>query len=185
MIQQQVARSYARAFYDRIAAHVPEALQHLEYVWSYCVQYPEFVGLLNHPFIEYQKKLALITSLFEDPLHGEIQGLLALLIKRRSMSILPEIIRELRLIDLAQSSIEEVHIDSPFELTEQEKQAMVGTIQSGIHRQIAPVYHIDKTLIAGICIRIGSRVIDTSLRGQLADMRQTIMKNLESTLTTQ
>lgn len=175
MMQQQAARCYAQAFYGRVAAQITEVLQQLDFVWICCSQSPELVEALNHPFIDYQRKMGLIASLFENSLHGEVNGLLALLIKKRSMRILPDVIRELRLINLAQASIEEVRIESPFELTDQERESVSQAIQNAIHSKIAPVYHIDKTLIAGICVRIGSRVIDTSLKGQLADLRQTII----------
>jgi F-type H+-transporting ATPase subunit delta len=185
MMSQQVARCYAQAFYERVASRSTEVLQQLDFVWSVCSQYPELIKAFNHPFIDYQRKMEMVASLFESSLQGQINGLLALLIKKRSVEILPDIIREFRLIHLAQSLIEEVHIDSPYELTEQEKESVVRAVQSGIQKQIAPMYHIDTTLIAGICIRIGSRVIDTSLKGQLADMRQIIMKHLEVVQTKQ
>ena len=67
------------------------------------------------------------------------------------------------------------HIETAVTLTDTEKRELAKTITDVIGRPLKPEYHVHPSLIGGIRIRIGELVLDTSLKTQLDDLRQSLL----------
>ncbi|BAY31268.1 ATP synthase F1 subuint delta [Nostoc carneum NIES-2107] len=125
-------------------------------------------NLIDNPFIQPEKKKAVITQILGDGANQYLRRFLQLLVDKRRIFFLEQILQQyLALLrQLNQTVLAEVTSAVP--LTEAQQQAVkdkVLTITNA--RQVELETKIDRDLIGGLIIKVGSQVIDASLRGQL------------------
>ncbi len=170
LISGQVVEPYAEALMsvaqsndlvDRIGEDAAALLNLLK-------ESPELEQFLGNPIVKAEDKKAVLQSISGDQLHPFTLNFLKLLVDRRRILFLEGICKQyrVRLRQLKQAVLAEV--TSAVELSEQQQQsvrekviAMTGANQVDIETKI------DRDLIGGVIIKVGSQVIDASLRGQL------------------
>ena len=67
-----------------------------------------------------------------------------------------------------QASVEIAYVTSSSDMSEDQQEALVSKLKTmtGV-KQVKLEVKVDKTLIGGFTVQIGSRIIDTSIQGQL------------------
>lgn len=132
---------------------------------------PELGRFLANPVIKTEAKKELLQQVLADQIHPLLLNTLKLLTDRRRIMFLGafcqrflELQRKLQNIALAQ-------VTTAVALTEAQQQSIRERVQdftqaSGVELQVTE----DPTLIGGVIIKIGSQVIDLSLRGQLRQL---------------
>jgi len=67
-----------------------------------------------------------------------------------------------------QASVEVAHVISSSEMSESQQEALVSKLKAmtGV-KQVKLDIKVDKALIGGFTVQIGSQVVDTSIQGQL------------------
>merc|ERR1711871_294597 len=86
---------------------------------------------------------------------------LFLLVERGRIEILESIAQKFLELSFKQESIEIAKITSSIQLSAQQQKDIAGA------KQIKLALKVDPSLIGGFTIEIGSKMIDTSIRGQL------------------
>ncbi|GAA4408834.1 F0F1 ATP synthase subunit delta [Quisquiliibacterium transsilvanicum] len=92
------------------------------------------------------------------------------LAENERMTVLPEIAEQFEALRNAHEGVLDAHVSSAFPLSEAQLAEVTGTLQSRYGRQVKVGVSIDPDLIGGVSIRIGDEVIDTSVRGKLAQL---------------
>ena len=68
------------------------------------------------------------------------------------------------------------YVDTAVELTKEQKQAVrEKLLQTTSYQSFDVYYHVDPTLIGGMVIRVGDRVVDSSIRTKLEDMKKQLL----------
>jgi len=123
---------------------------------------------LANPLIEGAKKKAVLTQVIGDQLHPYIKSFVMLLVDRRRISFLESVCRQYRSLLRALNQTVLAEVSSVRELTAEQQQiirekviAMTGA------RQVELAAKLDADLIGGVVIKVGSQIVDASLRGQL------------------
>jgi F-type H+-transporting ATPase subunit delta len=123
---------------------------------------------LSSPVVKEEQKKAVLQQLAGEQLHPYTLNFLLLLIDRRRIPFLEGIGKHyLTLLRRLQQTVL-AEVTSAVELTEAERQAVsekVKAITSA--NQVELDTKLDPSLIGGVIIKVGSQVIDASLRGQL------------------
>lgn len=129
---------------------------------------PELGQFLANPVIKAEAKKNLLQQVFADQIHPLLLNALKLLTDRRRIMFLGAVCR--RFLDLQRKlqNIVLAEVTTAIPLTEAQQQSirervMDFTQASGVELQTAQ----DPELLGGVVIKIGSQVIDLSLRGQL------------------
>ncbi|BAY98099.1 ATP synthase F1 subuint delta [Tolypothrix tenuis PCC 7101] len=125
-------------------------------------------NLIDNPFIQPEKKKAVITQILGDGANQYLRRFLQLLVDKRRIFFLEQILQQyLALLrQLNQTVLAEVTSAVP--LTEAQQQAVKDKVLSITNaRQVELEIKTDRDLIGGLIIKVGSQVIDASLRGQL------------------
>jgi F-type H+-transporting ATPase subunit delta len=129
---------------------------------------PELCQFLANPVIKAEAKKNLLQQVFADQIHPLLLNALKLLTDRRRIMFLGTVCR--RFLDLQRKlqNIVLAEVTTAIPLTEAQQQSirervMDFTRASGVELQTAQ----DPELLGGVVIKIGSQVIDLSLRGQL------------------
>lgn len=138
---------------------------------------PEFGKLINNPRISMDNKLEVLESVFKGRISSELLGFLNMIVVKGRFSQIDEIIlyftdevKKLKGIGVA-------YVTTPVELTDaQQKAVEQKLLETTDFKKMEMHYSIDNSLIGGMQIRIGDRVIDSSVHTKIIKMQQELMK---------
>lgn len=125
-------------------------------------------NFLDNPFIQAENKKAVINQILGENPNTYLRNFLLLLIDRRRISFLESICRQYLVLlrQLNQTVLAE--ITSAIPLSEGQQQAITQKVLAMTNaRSVELETKIDRDIIGGVIIKVGSQVIDASLRGQL------------------
>jgi F-type H+-transporting ATPase subunit delta len=128
----------------------------------------EFSDFLINPVFKVDQKKAVLQQLLGEQVHPYMLNFLKLLVDQRRISVLPAICEQYQelLRKLKQAVLAEV--TSAVELSDEQKQAVrEKVIAITGAREVDLETQVDRDLIGGVIIKVGSQVVDASLRGQL------------------
>ncbi|MFS8854254.1 MULTISPECIES: ATP synthase F1 subunit delta [unclassified Synechococcus] len=129
---------------------------------------PELGQFLASPLIKAEAKKNLLQQVFADQIHPLLLNALKLLCDRRRIMFLEAVCRRFLELQRKLQDIVLAEVTTAVPLTEAQQQSIRERVRDftqarGVELQIAQ----DPTLLGGVIIKIGSQVIDLSLRGQL------------------
>ena len=129
---------------------------------------PDLDQFLASPVIDLDAKKAVLQQILGDQVHPHMRNFLLLIVDHRRVSFLGGILKQYQALlrELNQTALAEVV--SAVELNEGQQQTVRDRViaLTGA-RQVALETTIDPELIGGVIIKVGSQIIDASLRGQL------------------
>ena len=169
-VNEQVVEPYARALMsvaqgNNLTEQSGEDVRSLLNVLQTSEQFRDF---LANPFINAEDKKAVIGRVMGDSVNPSIRNFLMLLVDRRRIILLEGICQQyLTLLrQLNQTVLAEV--TSAVELNESQQQSVRDKVISMTNaRSVEIETKIDRDLIGGVIIKVGSQVVDASIRGQL------------------
>ena len=174
-----IAKTYGEALFEtalekeKIDEMYEEALG-IEQVFS---ENPKLVKLFNHPNIIKEEKLQVVESVFADRLSPEMAGFLRIVIEKGRLSELDGIfayfiakVKEHKKIGIA-------YVSSAAALSDgQKKQIEKRLLSTTTYEAFEIHFSVDESLIGGLVIRIGDRVVDSSIKSRLYEMKKELMK---------
>jgi F-type H+-transporting ATPase subunit delta len=128
----------------------------------------ELQQFLANPLIQPDSKKAVVRQLFGDQVHSYMANFLMLLVDRKRIQFVDGICKQYQslLRELRQSVLAEVV--SAYDLSDAQKDAVrQKVIELTGASQVELTTSIDREVLGGVVIKVGSQVIDASLRGQL------------------
>lgn len=137
----------------------------------------DLIKLLNHPKISRDEKVAMVENIFKGNVSDTIVGFLVIIVEKGRYSDLEAIfeyflaqVKEYRNIGVA-------YITSAVPLTEEQKKMTLDRLLKVTkYVQFDMHYTVDESLIGGMVIRIGDRVVDSSVRTKLNTMASKLRK---------
>jgi F-type H+-transporting ATPase subunit delta len=128
----------------------------------------ELQQFLGNPVIKSEDKKAVLQQVVGEQVHPYLMNFLKLLVDRGRIIFLEGICKQYRALlrELNQTVLAEV--SSAVELTDEQKQTVREKVMAMTNaQQVELDTQIDPELIGGVIIKVGSQVVDASLRGQL------------------
>ncbi|MDO5409914.1 MAG: ATP synthase F1 subunit delta [Lachnospiraceae bacterium] len=134
---------------------------------------PELLKFLGHPDIELSEKISVVENVFHGRTADEVVGLLRIVVTKGRSSELMNILdyfiaktKEFKKIGIAS-------VVSAAELSDMQKSKIVEKLLSSTsYKEFEMSYGVDPSLIGGIVIRIGDRVVDGSVRNKIATLKK-------------
>lgn len=137
----------------------------------------ELMSLLNHPKISKEEKKALIEKIFKGKLSDRVVGFLVIIVDKGRYNEIDSIfeyfinkVKEHKNIGIA--SVTSAIILSDDRKKQIEKKLLALTN----YEKIEITFYEDKSLIGGMVIRIGDRVVDSSVKTKLATFAKELSK---------
>jgi F-type H+-transporting ATPase subunit delta len=123
---------------------------------------------LGNPLITRTAKKTVVKDILGEQISGSTLKFLLLLVDRSRIEILESIAQKFLELSYKQESIEIAKITSSIQLSAQQQKEIAEKLKviTGA-KQIKLALKVDPQLIGGFTIEIGSKMIDTSIRGQL------------------
>jgi F-type H+-transporting ATPase subunit delta len=130
-----------------------------------------------------------VSEYFRDPNVGEDQrlgtigigfagigpqtlNLLRILAVKQRLYLLPPILREFEELERTARGMAEAHIVVARPVDEQEEKGIADQLTQSIGKTVEVRIEVDPAILGGIVVRIGDRLIDASVAGNLQRLRQ-------------
>jgi F-type H+-transporting ATPase subunit delta len=136
----------------------------------------ELRSLFQNPTFPATQKVAILDKLnVEMGLQKELRNLIAVLINNNRIAHVAEVAAEWRRILQEQQGIRPAEIITARELSKEERDALVAEVAKLAGSKIDASFKLDKGILGGTVVRIGSTVYDGSVRGRLERLRESLM----------
>ena len=138
---------------------------------------PDFGKLMNHPKVLKEDKLEVLEAVFKGRVSEELVGFLHLIVSKDRYgeidSILDYFIDEVKQV----KGIGVAYVATALDLSEAKKKEVEQKLLSTTSfTRMEMHYQVDESLIGGMVIRIGDRVVDSSIKSKLDALQKKLMK---------
>jgi F-type H+-transporting ATPase subunit delta len=138
---------------------------------------PELSVLMNHPKVSKEEKLRVVEEVFHGRVDDEITGLFRLLLQKDRYGSVDGVLEDFVSKVKEAKGIGVAQVSSAVELTAPQKQALrQKLLDTTSYREMEVNYAVDETLIGGLVIRIGDRVVDSSIRTKLDGLKREMLE---------
>jgi F-type H+-transporting ATPase subunit delta len=123
---------------------------------------------LESPVVQSEAKKAVLRQIGGDQLHPYTINFLMILVDRRRILFLEGILQQFQTLLRKFKQTVLAEVTSAVELTDAQRQSVSEKVKTMTGaREVELSTKLDRDLIGGVIIKVGSQVIDASLRGQL------------------
>jgi F-type H+-transporting ATPase subunit delta len=174
--RESAARRYAEAAYE-IAVRddtVETWRSELDTVGA-VVEDENVARVLGNPGTPMQDREALVASVIGPIVSDPVRNLVMLMLRRGRIEQLPRVAEEFRRLDNARQGIVPATAISAAPLTKDEVRALVARLEQMTGAQIELDLQVDPSLLGGLTVRVGDRMIDGSVRGRLERLRNQLV----------
>lgn len=156
---------------------VDEVMEEVLAVDAALKENPELTRLMEHPDIVKEEKEKLIENCFKRRVSDDVTGFLVTVVRKGRYQELPAIftylisrMKEYKKIGIAQ-------VDSAMELSPQWKKKIEEKLLATTRYETMEItYRVDESLLGGVVIRLGDRVVDSSLKHKLETLKGQLLK---------
>jgi F-type H+-transporting ATPase subunit delta len=173
-----VAR-YASAFADVVTqekldtAELDRQLDDFLSTWDGSAELRE---LFVNPAVGAKQKVALLDKMNATlGLRKELRNLLAVLIDNNRIGQVKEVVQAYRAELQQRLGIRQVEIVTARALSDEESGVLVAGVGKLAGARIQPSFKLDKSILGGTVVRIGSTVYDGSVRGRLERLKEALI----------
>ena len=171
------ARRYAQAIYQ-IALEKGDVDKWLDdlSLLSQSATDQTFVGFVDSPQIEMDKKTAVVKELFDETVSNLAVNLTCVLASRGAVSNLPQITDAFQELVDSNKGVERAEITSAVPLNDEQIAAITKDLSSLVGKDISVTTRTDESIIGGFVARVGDRRIDGSVKTRFDDMKRELIR---------
>jgi F-type H+-transporting ATPase subunit delta len=170
IVLSKVAEPYAEALLDLAKSNdsLKETTNDMNIVSQFLANSSDLKKFLGNPLITRDAKKNVVKDILGEQISGNTLKFLLLLVDRGRIQVLESIAQKFLELSYKQESIEIAKIISSIQLSAEQQKEIAEKLKiiTGA-KQIKLALKIEPLLIGGFTIEIGSKMIDTSIRGQL------------------
>jgi F-type H+-transporting ATPase subunit delta len=136
----------------------------------------ERVGrMLANPAVALETRNEMADKLFGTLVSAPVLNLIKLMIRRGRIHELPRLAAEFRRLDNARQGITLATATSAAPLTQDEIHALTERMEQFTGGRVELEVQVDPSLLGGVVVRVGDRLIDGSVRGRLERLRNQLV----------
>ncbi len=170
IVLSKVAVPYAEALLDLAQSNdsLKETTNDMNFVSQILADSSDLKKFLGNPLITKDAKKNTVKDIFGEQIDASTLKFLWLLVERGRIEVLESIAQRFLELSFKQESIEIAKITSSIQLSAEQQKDISDKLKvlTGA-KQIKLALKVDPSLIGGFTIEIGSKMIDTTIRGQL------------------
>lgn len=146
-------------------------------VLSLLREYEDFCKLMVHPKVAKEEKVKVLEETFADKIPREILGMFTLLVSKGHAGEMTSVCEHFIKLVKEQKKIGEAFVTTAIDLSKAQKAKIEQKLlETTGYKSLEMQYKVDAALIGGMVIRIGDRVVDSSIQTKL----QYLSKNLRN-----
>jgi F-type H+-transporting ATPase subunit delta len=131
--------------------------------------------VLANPALPAERRSAVLSDLLRGQASRPVENLVQLLLRRGRIEELPRVAAQFRRLDEARQGITHATATSAAALSPDEIRALTERLESTTGGRIVLDVQVDPSLLGGLVVRVGDRLIDGSVRGRLERLRNQLI----------
>jgi F-type H+-transporting ATPase subunit delta len=178
MLKGAVAGRYSSAMYDLAsdANAVDQIEEELKAIATIIDENDNLKQILYHPQVAASDKRGLMDDIFKDKVLPLTNSFMALLIDRRRETFLNDIVAEFVARANKDRNVVEAKVSSAVDLLDNEKDSIEQLLTKITGKKVQSSFAIEPSLVGGVLVHIGDKVIDGSIKARLDTMRDSLRK---------
>jgi len=179
-ISSGIAARYAKAVFDlaKETKKVKAIEGDLEVLSGALTDSPDFNALIFSPVYSREQQSAAVGAIAKKmKLSPTMTNTLALLASKRRLFVLPQLIAGLRAAIAEDKGEATAEVISAKALTKAQADKLAKSLKAKLGKTVTIEATVDETLIGGLVVKVGSKMIDTSVRSRLNSL-QNAMKEV-------
>lgn len=170
----QIARPYASALFDLAKADnsVAAVEQGLDKLLALANESPDFSRFLRSPVINTEEKAQAMHALLERAkAHTTVGNFVKVVARNGRLFALPAIIVAFKERAAGHRGEVAADVTSATALSAAQVKSLADTLKAKIGKSVTLTQHVDPSLIGGLVVKVGSQMIDSSLKTKLTAMK--------------
>lgn len=170
---------YARALADVVtqskldSAAIDRQLTDFLATWDGSTQLRE---VFENPAIPVEQKVVILDKMNAKlGMFRELRNFVAILIKNGRIAHLHEVVEAYRTEMQERHGIRQAEIVTARDLSDEEKKTLLAGVGKLAGAKIQPSFKLDKSILGGAVVRIGSTVYDGSVKGRLERLKEALI----------
>ena len=173
-----VSKTYGEALFELAVEEgkEDELLNEVETLIKIIDENPEFTKLMNHPKILKEEKLSVLENVFKGRISDELLGFLHLIVQKDRYPEIDEILTYFVDEIKGLKGIGKATVTTAFPISEDQKKSVYDRlIETTSYNSMEIDYKVDESLVGGMIIRIGDRVVDSSVKTKLSKLQRELL----------
>lgn len=129
---------------------------------------------VNNPKVSNERLTKLMLDICEGRFDQEGANFLKLLVQNRRLNLVPQIAKIFEDHKAEDEGYLDVEVHAAYEFSEEGKQQFAAKLEKQFGKKVHMKVSVDKSLIGGVLVRAGDKVIDGSIKGQLQHMQKAL-----------
>jgi len=125
---------------------------------------------ISDPKVSAQQLEALVLGVVGDKLPGDARNFVQLLVQNNRLDLLPLIRAHFEALKREKEGVLEARIISALEMSDDQVKLLIAQLETKYQRKVTAQVETDASLIGGVKIIVGDKVIDATVRGKLDAM---------------
>jgi F-type H+-transporting ATPase subunit delta len=174
-----ISKTYGEALFELAVEEekTDQLLEEITALRQLFLDQPDYMRFLNHPRIPVEEKVQSTTAIFDHRIDEQLVGFLVLIINKGRTENLDEILGYFLDRIKAYKGIGVAYVTTPLELSDEQKEAVCKRLlETTQFKQMEMHYQLDPALLGGMQIRIGDRVVDSSIQTKLNQLQRNLLK---------
>jgi len=178
MLAQQVAKKYSVALFNLAIERgiLDNAWDQFGSLGEFLKADSTFLDFMSAPQVPDQQKEDLVTKAFSGKLEICFFNYLMMLVRKRRVGYLPEIIDELDRMIRAEKGIARATCITVNQISDSERQELIAKLTQKTSLKIELEEKVDKSILGGMIIILHNQIIDGSVRYGLDQLKNCLMK---------
>ena len=174
-----ISKTYGEALFELAVEEekTDAMLEEIEGIKQILLENQDYVKFLTHPRISVEEKVTTTENIFAGKIDKQLIGFLGIIINKGRCDSLMEIlqyfldrVKEFKGIGVA-------YVTTPYELKEDKKEAICKKLLATTsYKEMEMHYDVKEELLGGMQIRIGDRVVDSSIQTKLNQLQKDLLK---------
>lgn len=166
-----LARPYAAAVFNRsIETGTTEKWSKSLAFMSAVLNDKEVSTVVANPKVSKERLSALMLDICQGQVNEEGANFLKLLVQNNRLTLAPTIAELFEALKAESEGYVDVEVTTAYAFSKEEKQSFTSSLEKTLSKKVHMNVTVDKSLIGGVLVRAGDRVIDGSIKGQLQQL---------------
>lgn len=168
-----VSKTYGDALFElALEENKIDSLQEeVEVVLVALAENQDLAKLMNHPNVSKEDKVQVIENIFTGRVSAELTGLMHMLTEKGRYAEIDDVLEYFLNRVKEHKNIGTAYVSTAVELSDTQKKAVEKRLlETTKYVEFEMHYSVDADLIGGMVIRIGDRVVDSSIKTKLYDL---------------
>jgi F-type H+-transporting ATPase subunit delta len=169
-----VAGRYAAALFDLAQEQnqVSEVEQDLVKFQQLCDLSPDLVRLVKSPVIDADDQARALGAVLDKAgVNALSRNFFALVARNRRLFAAPDMARAFRVLAAKARGEVTAEVASAHPLTDAQASALKAVLKETVGKDVTLASKVDPSLLGGLIVKLGSRMVDSSLKTKLAGLR--------------